>query len=197
VRLRSELQGALDHYTQTVRRASETGDWTLFGGLFTADATYNEHAYGRMHGRDEITAWAVRTMTSFPGNCMDEFPIGWAVFDEERSWIVCEIRNLMRDPGDGSEFEASNLTILHYAGDDLFSYEEDGWEADVAIREPTDHPSRFPPEMVAIGAGNAARVGGKRFAATRHQARGHRSRRTDPRRRTTLHVWLSPEPRSR
>jgi hypothetical protein len=125
VRPRSELQRALDGYTETVRRASGTGDWTLFGRLFTADATYHEHAFGRVHGRDEITAWAVGTMTSFPGNCMDEFPIGWAVFDEERSWIVCEIRNLMRDPGDGSEFEASNLTILHYAGDDLFSYEED------------------------------------------------------------------------
>lgn len=122
---RSELQGALDHYTQTVQRAAESRDWTLFGGLFTTDATYQEHAYGNMRGREEITAWAVRTMTSFPGNCMSDFPIGWAVFDEERDWIVCEIRNLMRDPGDGSAYEASNVTILHYAGANLFSYEED------------------------------------------------------------------------
>jgi hypothetical protein len=56
---------------------------------------------------------------------MREFPIAWAVFDEERDWVVCEIRNLMRDPGDGSDYEASNLTILHYAGENLFSYEED------------------------------------------------------------------------
>ena len=122
---RAELEQALEHYTRTVRKASETGDWTLFGGMFAEDATYNEHAYGRMRGRDEISAWAVRTMTSFPGNCMSEFPIGWAVFDEDRGWIVCEIRNLMRDPGDGSDYEASNLTILHYAGENLFSYEED------------------------------------------------------------------------
>lgn len=127
MRSRAELQQALEHYTRTVRQASESGDWTLFGGLFTEDASYLEHAYGRMHGRDEISAWAVRTMTSFPGNCMSEFPIGWAVFDEDRAWIVCEIRNLMRDPGDGSSYEAANLTVLHYTGANLFSYEEDSY----------------------------------------------------------------------
>jgi hypothetical protein len=47
------------------------------------------------------------------------------VFDEERGWIICEIRNLMQDPGDGSVHETPNLTILHYAGDNQFAYEED------------------------------------------------------------------------
>ena len=61
----------------------------------------------------------------FPGNAMVEFPVGWAVYDTERAWIVCEIRNVMRDPGDGSVHETPNLTILHYAGENLFSYEED------------------------------------------------------------------------
>lgn len=122
---RAELETALEHYQQTVRRASASGDWTLFAALFTEDADYNEHAYGRFHGRDRIAAWAVRTMTSFPGNCMVEFPIGWAVFDTDRGWIVCEIRNLMRDPGDGSVHETANTTILHHASENLFCYEED------------------------------------------------------------------------
>lgn len=121
----AELEAALEHYQHTVRRASENRDWTLFAGLFTEDADYNEHAYGRFHGRDRIAAWAVRTMTTFPGNCMDDFPVRWSVFDADRGWIVCEIRNLMRDPGDGSRHETSNTTILHYAGENLFSYEED------------------------------------------------------------------------
>jgi SnoaL-like domain len=122
---RVELEGALEHYQATVRRASTSGDWTLFASLFTANAKYNEHAYGRFEGRDRIAAWAVRTMTSFPGNCMVEFPVAWAVYDADRGWIVCEIRNLMRDPGDGSVHETPNTTILHYADENLFSYEED------------------------------------------------------------------------
>ena len=39
--------------------------------------------------------------------------------------MICEVRNLMPDPGDGSVHEASNLTILTYAGDGLWSREED------------------------------------------------------------------------
>jgi hypothetical protein len=47
------------------------------------------------------------------------------VIDEERGWVVCAIWNVMRDPGDGSVHRAVNWTMLHYAGDGRFSYEED------------------------------------------------------------------------
>jgi hypothetical protein len=122
---RSELETAFEHYQQTVRTAKSTGDWTLFAGLFTEDARYNEHAFGRFQGRDRIAEWAVRTMTGFPGNCMIDFPVAWSVFDDERGWVICEIGNVMRDPGDGSVHSAPNTTILHYAGSNLFGYEED------------------------------------------------------------------------
>jgi hypothetical protein len=64
-------------------------------------------------------------MTSFPGSEMVGFPAAWTVCDEERGWVVAEIRNLMRDPGDGTVLEASNLTILRYAGDGRWAEEED------------------------------------------------------------------------
>jgi hypothetical protein len=140
---RAELELALQHYQATVRRAYAEQNWNLFAELFTEDANYNEHAYGRFSGRPAIAEWAVRTMTTFPGNAMAEFPVGWAVFDPDRDWIVCDIRNLMRDPGDGSQHEASNLTILHYAGNNQFSYEEDVY-----------NPMRFM-QMVAGWAGVA------------------------------------------
>ena len=122
---RAELEAAFDHYQEQVRQASATGDWTLFADLFTTDATYVEHAYGTFHGRDAIRDWAVETMTTPPGNWMTGFPPAWYVIDEERGRIVCDIRNLMPDPGDGSVHEATNITILGYAGDNLFNYEED------------------------------------------------------------------------
>lgn len=134
---REELEAAIEHYQATVRRARAEQDWTLFAGLFTEDAQYNEHAYGRFSGRSAIAEWAVHTMTTFPGNAMVAFPVGWAVFDCERGWIVCEIENVMADPGDGSVHQSPNLTILHYAGANQFSYEEDVY-----------NPTRFM-EMVA------------------------------------------------
>lgn len=122
---RAELEAAFEHYQAQVRRASETDDWSLFADLFTTDATYIERAYGTFHGREEIRAWAVATMTAPPGSWMTGFPPAWHIIDEERGRIVCDIRNLMPDPGDGSVHEAGNITILGYAGDNLFDYEED------------------------------------------------------------------------
>src|SRR3954451_13623415 len=122
---RAELEAAFGRYQATVRRAVAEQDWTLFAGMFTEDATYNEHAYGRFSGRAAIAEWAVRTMTSFPGSAMVGFPITWSVLDADRGWIVCEVQNVMADPGDGSLHQAANLTILHYAGNNRFAHEED------------------------------------------------------------------------
>ena len=122
---RDELEAAFAHYGAEVHAAGETGDWNRFADLFTADATYEEHFYGTFHGREEIRAWITKTMTTMPGCWMPWFPSSWHVIDDERGWIVCEILNRMQDPGDGSVHEAANITILTYAGDNLFSREED------------------------------------------------------------------------
>ena len=108
-----------------VQQYSSTGDWTDFALGFTEDATYVEHAFGTFRGRDAIREWSVATMTSFPGSVMTGFPLAWQTVDEATSRLICEVRNLMPDPGDGSVHEQSNLTIMTYAGDGLFSREED------------------------------------------------------------------------
>ncbi len=103
----------------------DAADWTDFALNFTEDATYVEHAFGTLRGRDAIREWSVATMTSFPGSVMTGFPLAWQVVDEGTSRLICEVRNLMPDPGDGSVLEQSNMTIMTYAGDGLFSREED------------------------------------------------------------------------
>jgi hypothetical protein len=122
---RQELEDAFAAYQQTVAEITRTGEWDRFAEMFTTDAAYVEHAYGDFAGREEIRPWIVRTMTTFPGKDMTGFPVAWSVLDAEQGRVVCEIRNLMRDPGDGSVHEASNITILDYAGDGLWSREED------------------------------------------------------------------------
>lgn len=122
---REELESAFQHYQDTVARAGATGDWDLFAELFAPDAVYIEHAYGTFRGREAIRAWIRKTMGTFPGNCMPAFPIGWSVLDPDRGWVVCEIRNVMIDPGDGAPHEAVNFTKLVYAGENLWASEED------------------------------------------------------------------------
>jgi hypothetical protein len=121
----AEIEQAFADYQSAVARIVATGDWAGFADLFSEDATYEEHAFGTFTGREAIRSWVVQTMTSFPGNTMSSFPIAWHVVDEPTQRVICEVRNLMPDPGDGSLHEASNLTILTYAGDGLWSREED------------------------------------------------------------------------
>jgi hypothetical protein len=122
---RDEIERAFLGYQDTVTGIVESGDWSSFADLFTPDATYEEHAFGTFTGREAIRTWVVETMTSFPGNTMCGFPMSWHVVDEPTQRVICEVRNLMPDPGDGSAHEASNLTILTYAGAGLWSREED------------------------------------------------------------------------
>ncbi len=122
---REELESAFEHYQRQVRQATAETDWNHFADLFVEDAIYEEHVYGQFHGRDEIRPWILETMKAFPGNAMTSFPAKWHVVDVDRGWIIADVVNVMADPGDGSVHEASNITILHYAGDMKFSHEED------------------------------------------------------------------------
>jgi hypothetical protein len=122
---RAELEEAFAEYQATARRAGASGDWDPWAELFTEDATYVEHLFGTFGGREAIRRWIRRTMSSYPGDAMVHFPVEWYVIDEDRGWVVCQVWNRMRDPGDGSVHQAYNLTLLKYAGGGKWSYEED------------------------------------------------------------------------
>lgn len=119
------LQSAFDRYVARVEEIAESRDWSAFADMFTEDATYCEHAFGDFVGREQIRAWVTRTMAAFPGNEMIAFPAAWSVVDPSTNRVVCEIRNIMRDPGDGSVHEASNITILTFDDDGNLIREED------------------------------------------------------------------------
>ena len=60
------------------------------------------------------------------------------MIDEERGWVVCQIWNDMPDPGDGKRYSAYNSHVLKYAGDGLWTSEEDVYNPaafDVMIKD--------------------------------------------------------------
>ena len=118
---RDELEREFVRYQERGR----AGDWSAWADQFTEDAQYIEHVYGEFTGREAIREWIVETMGTFPGNEMPVFPIEWYIVDEDRGWIVAKIWNQMRDIGDGKLHQAYNFTLLKYAGDGMWSYEED------------------------------------------------------------------------
>ncbi len=122
---RAELEAAHEHYQQVAAAAAASGEWSQWADLFTEDAQYVEHHFGEFHGRDEIKQWITATMAEYPNSAMTSFPHTWCICDEERGWWVCRIENRFDDPGDGEVYQAHNITILQYAGDNRWSYEED------------------------------------------------------------------------
>ncbi len=122
---RAEIEAEFAKFEERANHGGRTDEWDPWAEQFTVDAEYVEHAMGTFTGREQIRPWIKKTMGRFPGNHMVAFPSLWHVIDEETSRVICEIDNPLRDPGDGSVHTATNITILTYAGDGLWSKEED------------------------------------------------------------------------
>ncbi len=122
---REELASAFENFQRVLGAAGVSGDWSQWAELYTEDATYVEHNYGTFEGRAAIRRWIDGVMLEGPNTEMTEFPVDWSIIDEERGWIVFRIWNRMQDPGDGSVHQEANFTLLKYAGDGMFSYQED------------------------------------------------------------------------
>ncbi len=122
---RAELTDAFAAFEAHVDAAARTCDWDGWVAHYTPDVDYIEHAMGTMKGREQVRDWIYRTMTTFPGSHMTAFPSLWSVVDEERGRIILELDNPMRDPGDGVIISATNISIITYAGDGLWSRQED------------------------------------------------------------------------
>lgn len=122
---REELEEAFQVYQETALKAGTSGDWRPWADMFTEDATYIEHHYGQFGGREAIYNWIQGTMSQPIIQEMRYFPIDWYTIDEDRGWILAKVWNRMSDPGDGSIHQEYNITILRYAGDMKWSYEED------------------------------------------------------------------------
>ena len=103
------------------RRGAVHHDWEAWAGLFTEDAGYVEHALGRFHGRQEIVDWIVPTMAHFPAM---SFWIDWWMIDGNQVFFY--IWNHLPDPaGEGAWHSFPNGTVIEYAGNGRWSYEED------------------------------------------------------------------------
>jgi hypothetical protein len=122
---RDEMERAYAHYRAVAAEAAASGSWDPWADLFTEDAEYIEHLYGTFRGRENIRHWITTTMAEPLNREMTAFPAEWWVIDETRGWVVCAVWNRMQDLGDGELHQAINWSLLKYAGNDQWSYEED------------------------------------------------------------------------
>lgn len=119
---RKEVQKAAEdlHRMRDQASAGEIG-WDAMVDLFTEDATYIDPAWGRFKGREAIRRFLHDSMQGLKDW---RFPTEWTVIDGNR--VVNRFQN--RLPGrrpDGTYYDVPGVSILEYAGNGKFSFEED------------------------------------------------------------------------
>ena len=109
-----------DAWLQFVR-AGDSGDWNAWADLHSEDCVWVEHHLGTFQGREAIRKAIVEVMKPVP---MMEFPVEWRVIEDSR--VVYYPWQVLPDPKGGDEsYRFGCVTILEYAGDGLWSYQED------------------------------------------------------------------------
>ncbi len=114
---REEVEAAWRHFVAV----GDSGDWNAWADLHSEDCVWVEHHLGTFRGREAIRKAIVEVMRPVP---MMEFPIGWVVIEGSR--VVFYPWQVLPDPAGGGEiYRFGCVTILEYAGNGLWSYQED------------------------------------------------------------------------
>jgi ketosteroid isomerase-like protein len=116
---REEIEAAF----RRQRELNNTQQWEAYADLFTDDGIYVEHEMGTFRGRDAIREWIVPCMAPLV-NAGWDYPLDWHVIDGNR--IICRwLNRLPNVDGRAEPYQFAGVTVLEYAGDGKFSYQED------------------------------------------------------------------------
>ena len=103
-------------------------NWAAWPDRLTPDVEYIEHVYGDMRGREAVRAWITGLMAQ---RADVKAVLDWYVISGRRLILNMTNRYYNPDP-DGPPFDFPGLTVLGYAGDGLFGYQEDYWSQRLA-----------------------------------------------------------------
>jgi limonene-1,2-epoxide hydrolase len=149
----TEVRAAVDAYVE-VRRKIEAGEatWLDLAAFFTDDAVYVDPAWGRIQGIEEIRSFLVESMRGLEDW---RFPIRFAAIEGDEVVTVWD-QVLPGERPDGRGFRQTGVSLLQYAGDGRFSFEEDllnmthvledlsasGWRPRPGFVNPPANPNR-------------------------------------------------------
>ncbi len=165
-----ELETAFRRYWRTGAVGEE---WDAWADLFTEDAHYVEHVLGSMRGREAIRAWIKPIMAQY-GEVYTAYE--WHMVDPASGRICVYMQNRRDHPSGQGVLDFPGVTILQYAGNQQFSYEEDFWavpgaqkatEEYEAARKTLDRDHRKKMTRADWGKGPEWTRGGPTYAARR------------------------------
>ncbi|MBW2495855.1 MAG: nuclear transport factor 2 family protein [Deltaproteobacteria bacterium] len=118
---RSEVESA---FAEFYKVGCVDEDWTTWARMFTEECDYVEHFWGRMTKRSEVELWINAVMAGVPEIYTVLY---WYVIDDEMVVWKLQNRRDNPDPDGPPYFDFPGLSVARYAGDGLWSYEEDYW----------------------------------------------------------------------
>jgi len=125
---RDEIERAFEDYQRVALECGQTGKWEPWCELFTLDCTYIEAQAGRIGGREALKRLYRNLFTIFPARHFIYSPVEWYMVDEFRGWVSTCFWVRMSDPGDGSIHQEYCYSLLKYAGNGQWSFEEDMYD---------------------------------------------------------------------
>ncbi|MEE2678649.1 MAG: nuclear transport factor 2 family protein [Myxococcota bacterium] len=140
--------------------------WSVLADYFTEDAAYIDPAWGRIEGREAIREFFEKSMAGLTGYGWST-PENWTLAQGPR--LVSQWDQVLGHREDGSPWMVPGLSILYYAGDQLFCYSHDmlnmthigqtmrdmGWKPPKGFNMPPRQPNRdvsLPPAWVHLAA---------------------------------------------
>ncbi len=144
---REELEAAFQRYW----RCGAVGEnWDAWADRFTENATYVEHVLGNLQGREAIRGWIKPIMALYPEIYT---AYEWHMVDPETGRVCVYMQNRRDHPSGQGTIDFPGITILQYAGNGRFDFEEDFWAVPQAQRtlaeyreacaqHDPDHPQR-------------------------------------------------------
>jgi hypothetical protein len=119
--LESEVADAFRAFWTT---GSLDEDWERWPDHLTEDVHYVERFFGTMHGREAVRAWITSLMTQ---RADVHAVLEWWLVKDRRVVLSMQNRYYSPDP-ERPPIDFAGLTVLEYADDGLFGYEEDYWD---------------------------------------------------------------------
>ena len=98
--------------------------WAEWPDCLTEDVHYVEHVFGVMHGRAAVRAWITELMAA---RADVHAVLDWYLVKGRRVVLSMQNRFYHPDPAQ-PPIDFPGLTVLEYAGDGLFGYQEDYWD---------------------------------------------------------------------
>ena len=99
-------------------------DWDAWVDMFVPDVVYTEHFWGVMHGHAQVRVWINAVMKGVPEIYT---VLEWYTIDDDTVVFYCQNRRDNPDSSGPPYWDFPGLSVIRYAGDGLWTSEEDFW----------------------------------------------------------------------